>query len=287
MNAKTEQQDKLEMLKDLLFPEEQETLSNITGRISLLEQLLHDQKKLASKIDPLIDQKLQLHNQVILENMGPAFYNTLQKEIREHPDKMSEILSPLMGSLLRKRRREKRRAFFSALGSPFRNFGKFLNGVGSRMGKDSQEKQLEKQLKSNVIEQVLLIDRRNGALKASYSETQKITLVVLNEICATIDTYITKNRVQKDQHLETIPFKNYHIYLQRFVTHYVAVITSGKKDLPCPEKLQDIIFTFYYKFMALNLDLLQEGKEEKKGKKTIDKGMLEQAMATCFKNNPL
>jgi hypothetical protein len=75
--------------------------------------------------------------------------------------------------------------------------------------------------------------------------------------------------------------------VQGFVKHYAAVVISGKKDLRYKAKLQDIIFNFYYQFMATNLDLLKDSDTPEKSKKTIDKSLLEKAMSESFGNTSL
>ncbi|MEZ2413316.1 hypothetical protein ACA086_00040 [Muriicola sp. E247] len=287
MQQKIEQQDRIEMLKDILFPEEHMALKDISSRLKLLEELLQDEETLREKVDPIIEKKLDAHLQALDKNIGASFYATLEKNIREEPEKMSELLSPLMGTLLKIHRKKRRHALLDALLRPF-GYLKFQGEeIKSRFGATTEEQKLQKQLKSNRIEQVFLIDRRNGELRASYSETNRLTVVLQNKILDLIESRVSKSTGGESQHLDLIPFKGYQIYLQRFVTHHVVVVVSGKKDLPCTEKLQDIIFTFYYKFMSVNLDLLTVEKGKKTLKKTIDRTTLEEAMATCFKQPSL
>ncbi|MGB5371908.1 MAG: cell envelope biogenesis protein OmpA, partial [Flavobacteriaceae bacterium] len=89
----------------------------------------------------------------------------------------------------------------------------------------------------------------------------------------------------KNQKLELIQYELYNIHLQSFVTHYVAVVISGDYQLKSKNKLQDIIFDFYYNFMAMNLDLVFHSKDSPdKGVRTIDKALLEKELAISFGN---
>jgi hypothetical protein len=66
------------------------------------------------------------------------------------------------------------------------------------------------------------------------------------------------------------------------MSHYVAVVLPGKVTLSNTDKLQDIIFNFYYHFMEMNLDLLKEQGNSKEGKILIDQELFRKEMAACF-----
>ena len=287
MPTKTTQQDKLEMLKDLLFTGEHEALEDVSKRVQLLEKVLKEQKELIAQIDPLVDKKLEVHSQNLQESLGPSLYATLKKQVEKDPEATAELLAPLISSLMKHHRKQQQKKFLHSLGAPLRYLEQVRNSVLTFFKGGSEEKLIQKQLMSAVIEQVLLIDRKTGNLKASYSETNKMDDAKITVLCSIINDYIQRNSLQQDQHLELIPYRQYQIHLQGFVKHYVAVVIYGKNDLRCKAKLQDIIFNFYYQFMAINLDLLKDSDATVKTKKTIDKNLLDKAMAETFGNTSL
>ncbi len=287
MPTKTTQEDKLEMLKDLLFTGEHEALEDVIRRVNLLEKFLEEQKQMTAQIDTQVDKKLETHYLKLQDSLGPSLYATLEKEIEKDPAATAALLSPLMGSLMKQYRKHKRKKFLYSLGTPFRYIQNLGASVSSFFKGGSKEKLLEKQLKQAKIEQVLLIDRKTGDLQASYSETNTMDDAKITVLCGIINDYIQRHSLQQDQHLELIPYRKYQIHVQGFVKHYVAVVISGKKELRCTEKLQDIIFNFYYQFMEANLDLLKDAGAPEKMKKIIDKDLLEKTMAKSFGNTSL
>lgn len=282
MPTKTDQQDKLELLKDILFPEEQQTLLDLSRRIDLLEKLLEDQKGLARKIGPLVDQKLIDYTQNIPSTLGPTITTTLKEQIKNNPTSVTEALAPVMGSLVRTYLLARIKHFLFWLGTPFRSIGKGLTAVGSWFGGVSEEALLERQLKQTHIEQLLLIEKKSGTLKASYAESKRIDAEILKELVLAIHGFVSNKANAGDQHLELIPFKGFQIHLQSFMSHYVAVVLPGKVTLSNTDKLQDIIFNFYYHFMEMNLDLLKEQGNSKEGKILIDQELFRKEMAACF-----
>ncbi len=284
MPIKTKQQDKFEMLKDLLFTREHEALEDISLRIKLLEKALEEQKTIPAQIDLLVDKKLENQSQKLQESLGPSLYATLEKEIQKDPEATAQLFAPIIDGLMKHHKKQRRKKFLYSLGAPLRYFQQVGSTVSAVFKGGTEEKLLEKQLKSATIAQVLLLDRKTGNLQASYSETDTMDEAKITVLCGIINDYIQRHSLQQDQHLEFIPYRQHQIHVQGFVKHYVAVVISGKKELRCKEKLQDIIFNFYYQFMEANLDLLKDSDAPEKMKKTINKDLLEKAMAKSFGN---
>lgn len=287
MPTKTTPQDKLEILKDLLFTGEHEALEDISRRVQLLEKVLKEQKELTDQIDPLVDKKLENHYQNLRESLGPSLYNTLKKQIDKDPEATAELLAPLMSTLMKHHRKQQQNKVLHSLGAPLSYLKQLGNSVSTFFKGGSKERLIQKELMSVVIEQVLLIDRKTGNLVASYLETNKMDDAKITVLCGIINDYIQRNSIQHDQHMELIPYNRYQIHVQGFVKHYVAVVISGKNELRFKSKLQDIIFNFYYQFMAANLELLKGSDTPEKTKKIIDKNLLEKVMAESFENTSL
>ena len=83
MATKMDEQAKLETLKELLFPDDRGAVEDISKRIQLLEIIINDQKKLAARVDPLVDDKLNAFTKSIPDTLGPTITATLKKEIKK------------------------------------------------------------------------------------------------------------------------------------------------------------------------------------------------------------
>ena len=285
MVTKMDEQAKLETLKELLFPDDRGAVEDISKRIQLLELIINDQKKLAAKVDPLVDDKLNAFTKSIPDTLGPTITATLKKEIKNHKDEVVDALYPVLGKMVKKYVAQEIKILSDKIDNQLSFIKTWKRKFRSWFGGPTEEQLLMRELASATIEQVLLIERDTGILKASYSVTNSIDEEMISGMLTAIKGFVEDAFNKKNQNLELIQYELYNIHLQSFVTHYVAVVISGNYHLKSKNKLQDIIFNFYYNFMAMNLDLVFNSKEGKeKGVRTIDKELLEQELAASFRN---
>ncbi|QBA65657.1 cell envelope biogenesis protein OmpA [Muriicola soli] len=282
-----DEQAKLEILKDILFPDDRGAVQDIAKRIELVELIINDQKELAARVNPLVDEKIDTFTKSIPDTLGPTITATLKKEIRNHKDEVVEALYPVLGKMIKKYVAQKIKIFTERIGNQFGFIKRIKRKFQSWFGGPTEEQLLMRELSSATIEQVLLIERDSGTLKASYSVTNTIDEEMISGMLTAIKSFVEDAFQKKNQNLELIPYKLYNIHLQSFVTHYVAVVISGEYHLTSKNKLQDIIFNFYYNFMAMNLDLVFHSKDQnKEGKaiRTIDKELLVKELEASFGN---
>lgn len=285
MVTKMDEQAKLETLKELLFPDDRGAVEDISKRIQLVELIINDQKQLAARVDPLVDDKLNAFTKSIPDTLGPTITATLKKEIKNHKDEVVDALYPVLGKMVKKYVAQEIKMLSDKIDNQLSFIKTWKRKFRSWFGGPTEEQLLMRELASATIEQVLLIERDTGILKASYSVTNSIDEEMISGMLTAIKGFVEDAFNQKNQNLELIQYELYNIHLQSFVTHYVAVVISGNYHLKSKNKLQDIIFNFYYNFMAMNLDLVFNTKEGKKnGVRTIDKELLEQELAASFRN---
>ncbi len=285
MVTKMDEQAKLETLKELLFPDDRGAVEDISKRIQLLELIINDQKKLAARVDPLVDDKINAFTKSMPDTLGPTITATLKKEIKNHKDEVVDALYPVLGKMVKKYVAQEIKILSEKIDNQLSFIKTWKRKMRSWFGGPTEEQLLMRELASATIEQVLLIERDTGILKASYSVTNSIDEEMISGMLTAIKSFVEDAFNKKNQNLELIQYELYNIHLQSFVTHYVAVVISGNYHLKSKNKLQDIIFNFYYNFMAMNLDLVFNSKEGKEKKvRTIEKELLEQELAASFRD---
>ena len=285
MVTKMDEQAKLDILKDILFPDDRGAVEDIAKRIQLLELIINDQKKLASKVNPLVDDKIKAFKKSIPDTLGPTITATLKKEISHHKDDVVDALYPVLGKMVKKYVAQEIKILSDKIDDQLGFIKRGKRKIRSWFGGPTEEQALVRELSNATIEQVLLIERDTGILKASYSVTNSMDEEMISGMLTAIKGFVEDAYHLKNQKLELIQYELYNIHLQSFVTHYVAVVISGDYQLKSKNKLQDIIFDFYYNFMAMNLDLVFHSKDSPdKGVRTIDKALLEKELAISFGN---
>lgn len=257
MNPKMDEKDKLEILKDILFAEEHEFEQRIAKRIGVLEKTINERKNLSKKVDPIIAQQINVFKESIPTSLGPVITATLKEEIKNSRDDVVDALFPIIGKMIKKyvaqeirllsEKINKQLAFKSPLESVKRKFRSWFGGV-------KEEELILSTLTTTKIEQVLVIERNTGILTASFSDTETIDEEMVSGMLTAIKTFVEDAFVKKNQNLELIEYELYHIQIQSFVGHYVAVVISGNYSQKSKNIVQDIIFDFYYDFMAMKMN---------------------------------
>lgn len=251
--------DKLALLKDLLLTDDRAYAESIHTKIKELENLIHKQKELSQKVNPIIDEKLEEFTELIPETLGPTITEALAEQIKNSKDQVVEALYPIMGkmikkyisqeiSLLTERINKQLEDSFSA-NSWKRKFRSWFGGV-------KEEELLLSELRStSKVEQVLVIEKNSGMLIGQYATTETIDKDMISGMLTAIKSFVEDAFNERSQNLELIEYELYHIHIQSFVSFYVAVAISGEYNLIFKNKLQDIIFNFTDNFLNLFNDL--------------------------------
>ena len=74
------EEDKLELLKDLLLKDEHEYASSLEVKIKILEETINKKEELSLKINPIIKDQLEAFTREIPETLGPTITEALKTE---------------------------------------------------------------------------------------------------------------------------------------------------------------------------------------------------------------
>ncbi|NNE02703.1 MAG: cell envelope biogenesis protein OmpA [Eudoraea sp.] len=279
------ERERLEVLKDILFTDDRDYADKITERIVQLEQILHDRNKLSGKIDPIVSEQLDEFAKNIPNTLGPVITATLKEEIKHHKDEVVDALYPVLGKMIKKYIAQEMRLLSEKIDDQFSFVKTAKRKMRSFFGNVKEEDLLLSELSMAKIEQVFLIERESGILKAGYSKTETIDEELISGMLTAIKSFVEDAFHQGGQSLEHIDYELYQIHIQSFVTHYVAVVISGNYLTRSKNKVQDIIFNFYNKYMAMNLDLVMDfgGGRQDVGE-PVTREDIEQELAKYFGN---
>ncbi|MGB7394107.1 MAG: cell envelope biogenesis protein OmpA [Pricia sp.] len=238
------EEDKIQILKDILFEEDQAYVERISNRLEELENSYNDRKKFSSKVEPIILNELHHFQTRIPETLGPTITEALKVEISKNKDQVVDALFPILGKMIKKYIAQEINKLSEKINRQLSVRGKIRSWFGGRKEKQN----LVDALIPTDIEQVLLIEKKSGLLKASYSKTQTIDEEMISGMLTAIKNFVEDAFRQKGQNLEHIEYELYHIHLQSFQRYYVAVVLSGNYNLKAKSEVQDIIFNFYEDF---------------------------------------
>jgi uncharacterized protein YicC (UPF0701 family) len=94
--------EKLAKLKELLLNEDRDIAQKILQKLDDLENTVNTHEKLSEKVNPIIDEKLQVFTEEIPHKLGPTITKALSEEIKNSQDKVVEALFPIIGKMIKK-----------------------------------------------------------------------------------------------------------------------------------------------------------------------------------------
>lgn len=278
------EKDRLEILKDILFTDDREDIDKIAERIEFLEQAYNDRDKFASRVNPVVENRLDEFTKNMPNTLGPTITATLKKEIQNHKDEVVDALYPVLGKMVKKYVAQEIRVLSEKIDSQLSFITAWKRRFKAFFGGSKEKELLLNDLASEKIEQVLLIERDSGLLKASFSRTDTIDEEMISGMLTAIKTFVEDAFNQKNQELELIEYELYNIHIQSFVNYYVAVVISGSYSLKTKNKVQDIIFDFYHNFMEMNLDLIYTSRHLEHPVDSLSSSLIEKKLAEYFGN---
>ncbi|MGB6151803.1 MAG: cell envelope biogenesis protein OmpA [Pricia sp.] len=236
--------DKIQILKDILFEDDSVYLERVSDRVQQLEETFEDRQKLSEKVNPIIAFQLQEFKRSIPATMGPAITAALKTEISKSQDRIVDALYPIMGKMIKKYIAQE----ISKLSDKISQQLGLRQTVRSWFGHSKEKQHIVDSLQPLKIEQVLLIEKKTGLLKGSYSNAVTIDEEMIAGMLTAIKNFVEDAFKLKGQNLELIAYELYRIHLQSFQRYYVAVALSGNYNLKRKSKVQDLIFDFYEDF---------------------------------------
>ncbi len=282
MNPKMDENDKLEILKDILFADEHEFEQRISERVETLERTINERKQLSEKVDPIVEQQINDFKESIPTTLGPVITATLKEEIKNSRDEVVDALYPILGKMIKKYVAQEMKLLSEKIDGQLSFFSRWKRKFRSLTSGKKEEDLMMGDLAAAKIEQVLLIEKDSGILKASYVKSQAMDEEMISGMLTAIKSFVEDAFNQRDQNLEHIEYELYNIHLQSFATHYIAVVISGNYVTRSKDLVQDLIFDFYNSFMAMNLDLVFDTKNSEKSIVPVSKKRLEKELRKYF-----
>jgi len=278
------EKDKIELLKDILFADDHEFEEKISQRVEVLEQTIQEREKLSEKVDPIILHQIEEFKNSIPDTLGPVITETLKIEIENHKDEVVDALYPIMGKMVKKYVAQEMKLLSAKMNNQLGFLAFWKRKVRSTFTGKNEKVIMFDDLNVAKIEQVLLIEKDSGILKASYVKSNAMDEEMISGMLTAIKSFVEDAFVQRNQNLELIEYELYQIHLQSFATHYMAVVISGNYGLTAKNRLQDIIFDFYNSFMAMNLDLVFDTNNAEKSIVPVKRPLVEKELRKYFGN---
>ncbi len=244
-----EDQDKLKILKDLLLTEEKEYTDSIAEKVEELSKIVHQKQELSSKVDPIIDDKLDEFVQEIPKTLGPTITEALKEEIKNSQDAVVEALFPIIGKMIKKYIAHEMRLLSENISRQTKKAFSFKNWFrktkAKAQGVTEGDLALSDYAKPRLM-QMFVIEKNSGILIADYSPLSDNTIdkEMVAGMLTAIKSFVEDAFHGGDQDLEMIEYELYTIHIQNFYSYYIAAVISGAYTMMFKEVLEDQILDF-------------------------------------------
>lgn len=237
--------DKLELLKDILFTEEKETAKNLSSEVERLKSILETPDKLDQKISPLLQQKLDHYSKT---ELAPLVVKSLKKEIKNSQDAVVEALYPIIGKMIKKYIANEIELLNERLNKQIQKAFSFKFFFKSIFRKKHATNQIIVEATKPELLHILVIEKESGILIAKHSNKAKNSKIIDEDMIAgmltAIKSFVEDAFQTGNQNLETINYELYTLHIQDFFKFYITAVITGPYTNETKNILEDKILDF-------------------------------------------
>lgn len=237
--------EKLIKLKELLLNEDRDFAQNILEKLDAIEDTINTPDKLSTKVDGIIDKKLETYTQEIPEKLGPTITKALSSEIKNSQDKVVEILFPIIGKMIKKYIQQEMKVLSDNINYQIQNtlsYKGIKRKVLSKFTGVSEQDMIIAELNEPKVEQIFIIEKGSGLLISSISKQESIDEDMIAGMLTAIKSFVEDAFKKDQQSLELIQYELFEIHIQNFTAYYFAVVISGGFNTAFKNKLENKLF---------------------------------------------
>lgn len=225
-----EEENKLQLLREILLIDDREVARAVSKRLDTLSETLEKREKLSEKVDPIIQQKLNTFVEEIPVTLGPTITKTLKEQIENSKEQVVEALYPIMGKMIK-------RYIQNEIKLLSENINKKVNNTFSIAGLKRKVQSIFTGVKESdliiaesnkaAVTELFVIEKGSGLLLGNYSTTETMDKDMLSGMLTAIKSFVEDAFTGGNQNLEAIEYELYTIHIQNFFSYYIAAVVSG------------------------------------------------------------
>jgi hypothetical protein len=208
----SEKPSSLEILKDLLIREERQQADDSISEIEGVRDQVTVREKLEQNMEPILVDWFMRFRRDFPKEFGHLFYQTLEKEIEDNPERIQSVLSPVFQDMMSD--------YFS------NRFSRLKNNLGfGRVNKAKDPTNLYREKIETTQEDngkvklsdVFVLENENrsliGMLSEYVSDNNEVTSLMLDTIRRMVDDAVLRHNGQA---MDWVDFNGSKIYLITF-----------------------------------------------------------------------
>lgn len=246
----SEKPNSLEILKDLLLREERAQQDASERDLQRLEDEIKVREKMEQNMEPILVDWFMRFRRDFPKEFGHLFYQTLEKEINENPERIKAALFPVVNEMIGEHFNHRFRSWRERLGfgrinrlkDPTDMYKDRTNLIDPTAVESEEEIRRKEQVQVSDIF-VLENEARNLlGMRSRYNtvDDQEVTSLMLDTIRRMVEDAV----LRRGQALDWVDFNGYKIYLITFKRISVAATVTGQPDEQYMSDLEDRVMDF-------------------------------------------
>lgn len=236
------EEDRLQLLRDILLIDDREVAHAINERIQKISETLENKEKLSEKVNPIIEERLKIFISEIPTSLGPVITQTLKEEIENSKEQVVEALYPIMGKMIKRYIQNEMKLLSETMNKKVNNtfsVSSIKRKIRARFTGVKESDLMISELDAPKINEVFIIQKGSGILLGNLSNTTTVDKDMLSGMLTAIKSFVEDAFEGGNQNLEAIEYELYTIHIQNFHTFYIAVVVSGIYSRSFENKLEN------------------------------------------------
>lgn len=238
----TEQENKLQLLRDILLIDDRQIADAISERIQTITETIETKEKLSEKIDPIINEHIEKFIEEIPTTLGPTITKTLQEQVTYHKDQVVEALYPIMGKMIKRYIQNEMKILSENINKKVNNTFSFETIKRKLHAKFTGVKESDlmlSELDTPVVNELFVVQKGSGILLGNYSVSSTVDKDMISGMLTAIKSFVEDAFAAGAQNLEAIEYELYTIHIQNFHSYYIAAVISGTYSRSFESKLEN------------------------------------------------
>lgn len=257
INHKRDEELKLLQLKDILLGEDRKKVKEI-------EQILEDKEKLSHRVQPLIEEQLELFKTAFPKEYEGAVNKLIERKLEDSQEEILNVIYPVLGKMIKKFITQQFQILKDTIDQSIRKTFStqgFWTKMKSRVFGVKESEIILSDLDKPIIEEVYAIERDSGLLMGIGSKQETIDQDVIAGMLTAIKSFVEDAFKKESQDLEVIEYGNYKIFIHNFPSFYIAVAMSGSISTIEKGDLSDKVMDFAENHISNRQDLNEDNFE--------------------------
>lgn len=229
--------NRFELLRELLLEDDRKKFNELSDELLLRE-------KMAARVEPIIDKKIEHLREKFPEYFGDTITQTIKTQIRDSQDEVVDALYPIMGKMIKKYIASEISKLSENINKRVKRTFSFKDYFKRKFSGTSEGDAALQDAFKPVLEEIFIIEKNSGILLGNHSTGNIANKDMVSGMLTAIKSFAEDAFAKEGQDLEDIKFETFHISLHNFKTIYIALAISGVQTLDFKEDLNDNINDF-------------------------------------------